>query len=107
MRDGVFHGLEIGYVFKTLTAWGDATDKALAEDMLRRWVNFARDGDPNGGAAGGAKLEPCWPKYRTAEDQHLEFGDRIRVESGLDREQCDLVDRATSRRNRDGAAREP
>ena len=107
VRDGVFHGLEIGYVFKTLTAWGDATDKALAEDMLRRWVNFARDGDPNGGAAGGAKLEPCWPKYRTAEDQHLEFGDRIRVESGLDREQCDLVDRATSRRNRDGAAREP
>ena len=40
VRDGVFHGLEIGYVFNTLTAWGDATDKTLGQDMLRRWVNF-------------------------------------------------------------------
>jgi para-nitrobenzyl esterase len=107
VRDGVFHGLEIGYVFNTLTAWGDTTDKTLGQDMLRRWVNFARDGDPNGAPGGTTQTDPAWPKYRTAEDQHLEFGDHIRVQAGLDREPCDLADRAAARRNRDGAASEP
>ncbi len=107
VRDGVFHGLEIGYVFNTLTAWGEAADKTLGQDMLRRWVSFARDGDPNGAPGGTARTDPAWPKYRTAEDQHLEFSDPIRVQAGLDREPCDLADRAAARRNRDSAAREP
>lgn len=104
VRDGVFHGLEIGYVFNTLTAWGDATDKTLGQDMLRRWVNFARDGNPNGAPGGTTRTDPVWPKYRAAEDEHLEFADPIRVQAGLDREPCDLADRAVARRNRDGVS---
>ena len=61
VRDGVFHGLEIGYVFNTLTAWGDTTDKTLGQDMLRRWVNFARNGDPNGAPAAQRRRIPPGP----------------------------------------------
>jgi para-nitrobenzyl esterase len=55
--------------------------------MLQRWVNFARNGNPDG------SLSPGWPKYKREADQHLEFGDQVRVETGLDREACDFLDR--------------
>ena len=95
--DGVIHGLEIPYVFNTLVSLGDATDKAIARDMLQRWVNFARDGNPSGKAGSTARMNPLWSKYRKDEDQHLEFADRIRVEAGLDREACDLLDQVAAR----------
>lgn len=93
----MIHGLEIPYVFKTLVSLGDATDKAIARDMLQRWVNFARDGNPSGKAGSTARMNPLWSKYRKDEDQHLEFVDRIRVEAGLDREACDLLDQVGAR----------
>ena len=96
-RDGVIHGLEVPYVFNTLVSLGDATDKAIATDMRQRWVNFARDGNPNGKAGSAAPMNPLWPKYRKDEDPHLEFADRIRLDAGLDREACDLLDQAAAR----------
>ncbi len=47
---GAYHGAEIPYVFGTSASWlaGDAVDSALSDTMMRYWVNFARDGDPNG-----------------------------------------------------------
>jgi carboxylesterase type B len=64
---------------------------------IQRWVNFARDGDPNGKAGSAAQMNPFWPKYRKDEDRHLKFADRIRVEEGLDREACDLLDQVAAR----------
>jgi para-nitrobenzyl esterase len=90
---GVIHGLEIPYVFNTLSVLGNATESALAADMLRRWVNFARNGNPNDREASSAGSSPNWPKYDKQADQHLEFGDPIRVETALDREACDFLDR--------------
>jgi para-nitrobenzyl esterase len=94
---GVIHGLEIPFVFNTLPAVSSKTDRDLATDMLRRWVNFARDGDPNGKQDADNQVKPPWPKYRKAEDEHLEFADRVRAESGLDKEACDFLDRFAGR----------
>ncbi|MGF1581247.1 MAG: carboxylesterase/lipase family protein [Gemmataceae bacterium] len=94
LREGVFHGLEIGYVFGSLTRFGDKTDKALSAEMMTRWVNFARSGNPNGQ---NYESKPLWPVYRTRQDKHIEFGDRVRVGEALDRTACDLLDRVVKR----------
>lgn len=99
LREGVFHGLEIGYVFKTLAAYGDETDRLIADDLHQRWVNFAASGDPNKPANAWAKsVDLKWPPYRTNSDEHLEIGDRPTIERGLDREACDLFDEIAARR---------
>lgn len=104
---GVVHGLEVPYVFGTLGDTGaagalaDATDRALSAEMVRRWVAFAFSGDPNGRGrepAGSAILP--WPAYRRAENQHLEFGDSVKVGQHLDLDACDLVDQAAARRRK-------
>jgi len=40
----------------------------------------------------GAALLPPWPAYTVKKDTHLEFGDCVRVGSGLRKAQCDLMD---------------
>jgi para-nitrobenzyl esterase len=96
-REGVYHGLEVPYVFNTLSALVGETDRAIAKDMLQRWVNFARYGDPNGKRDATHQISPLWPKYRKVADEHLEFSDKIRIESGLDKEACDFLDRFAGR----------
>jgi para-nitrobenzyl esterase len=64
------HAVEIPYVFNNLPpprvfpdtsspelASASATERALAERVSSYWVNFARDGDPNG------KGLPRWPAF--------------------------------------------
>jgi para-nitrobenzyl esterase len=84
---GATHGSEIAYVFGNLRPLHGRVDRQLSAAMSAAWVRFARSGDPN-----GADL-PTWPAYTSAGDQHLEFGDQIRVGSGLHKEACDLLDR--------------
>jgi len=85
---GAFHGLEIAYVFGTLEGRTgfDQADRTLARTMLRCWARFAATGDPNGPGL------PEWPAYRTATDQHLEFGVPLRIDSGLHKEACDVFE---------------
>lgn len=84
---GATHGIEIAYVFRHEgRVLGDAKDKALAEKMHRVWIQFARTGNPN------ATGLPEWPRYDAETDQHLEFGDEVRVASGLYKEGCDLFE---------------
>ncbi len=53
---GAFHGMEMPYTFQTLDAvpWSGRRlpytdeDRALSELMSRYWINFIRNGDPNG-----------------------------------------------------------
>lgn len=101
-RSGVFHGLEIIYVFGNAPAGTKEVDRQLSADMRQRWVNFAASGDPNGepGDPVCKAVTPKWPVYRKATDEHLEFGDRVSVGRKLDAEACDLVDRAAERRGR-------
>lgn len=101
-RSGVFHGLEIIYVFGNAPAGTKEADRQLSADMRQRWVNFAASGDPNGkpGDPVCRAVAPEWPGYRRATDEHLEFGNTVRAGRGLDAEACDLMDRAAERRGR-------
>lgn len=114
-RQGVFHGLEIPYVFGTLPNRAAETDWELSRALRHYWTEFARSGDPNGiaretgaessvrGSSEGLSEKqpvasfPVWPRYQLSRDEHLEFGDALRAGSGLDREACDLVDQAAAR----------
>ena len=56
-----FHSTELEYVFGTLDDRRGAVwhpeDRALSEQMVGYWTNFARTGDPNG------KGLPYWPRF--------------------------------------------
>lgn len=101
-RSGVFHGLEIIYVFGNGPAGTKDVDRQLSADMLQRWVNFAATGNPNGkpGDPICRPVKPEWPSYHKATNEHLDFGDTVSVGRNLDAEACDLVDRAAERRGR-------
>ncbi|HEY5657032.1 MAG TPA: carboxylesterase family protein [Myxococcota bacterium] len=85
-----YHGAEIPYVFDTADAWlpGDATDRALTEAVLGYWVNFAKTGDPNGAGL------PHWPAFDPLAEDHQDLGDAIRSAQGIERELCEILDRA-------------
>ena len=59
-------------------------------------VQFAKTGDPN------RKGAPFWPVYDAGSDQHLEFGESVRVGKGLRKTACDLIEKilADQRNNR-------
>lgn len=75
---GAFHAGEIPFVFKTLnTNWQSDVpalpyDYALADKMSAYWVNFAKTGDPNGGAL------PLWETYKPVDRKFMSFqGDAV------------------------------
>jgi para-nitrobenzyl esterase len=70
------HGGEIPFVFGNLDGGNDATDfpwqpydYRLSAAMGAYWVNFARTGDPNGGAL------PPWTPFTAQSPQVMRFGD--------------------------------
>jgi para-nitrobenzyl esterase len=55
---GASHGSELTSVFGTSPLFAsDAAGKAASDQIQRYWTNFARTGDPNGGA------DPAWPAF--------------------------------------------
>ena len=83
-----FHAAEIAYVFGTFPwpfPWED-TDRKLSDAIISYWVNFAATGNPNGNGL------PKWPAYNAAEDQSLEFGDRIAVRGQINKAGLDFFD---------------
>jgi len=71
MRAGAPHGGEIAYVFGTLTAGRGVTpsaeDMAVSRMAHSYWVNFAKNGDPNGPGL------PNWPPHDPKNDLIFEF----------------------------------
>ena len=55
--------------------------------MMRTWVAFARDGDPN--TAGSAP----WPAFEAGDELHFEFGDTVRTGTDGRRTQLDFLER--------------
>jgi len=66
---GAFHSDDIEYVFGTLDSRQEFTarpeDRKLSDLIGTYWTNFARTGDPNGGASATPEL-PKWPTYEAA-----------------------------------------
>ena len=89
---GASHSTETMYTFgnfvRPFATLVTDTDRALSTTMMDAWVQFIRTGDPN--VAG----LPTWPRYTKSSDQHMEFGDEIRVGSGLHSASLDAFDAA-------------
>jgi para-nitrobenzyl esterase len=98
-----FHASEIAYVFGTFIwpfPWED-TDKKLSDAITGYWVNFAANGNPNGGSL------TKWPAYNAKDDQALEFGDQITVRSEVNKAGLDFFDgyyQSLAERKKDGGA---
>ncbi len=115
---GAFHGLELPYVFGNSALTLDVhagVEGELSAAMMRYWVSFARDGDPNGkGGAGDAASAgageplaaggdpaaglPHWPRYDSASGRCLILDAAIRAASAPYRRACDLADRLRAAR---------
>ena len=72
MKYGAGHGSEVGYVFNNLNArWGNPEttpeDVKVAEMMNTYWVNFAKNGNPNGNGL------PKWPVYNQKDGEILDI----------------------------------
>jgi len=68
--EGSDHASEISYVFGNLGGFGGSSgpdDKALSELMNSYWVNFAKNGDPNGPGL------PVWPTFNEKEQKTMIF----------------------------------
>ncbi|MBK6651361.1 MAG: carboxylesterase family protein [Betaproteobacteria bacterium] len=88
---GVYHFAEVQYVFNNLHVqadwgWQDA-DRKLADTMGSYWVNFAKNGDPNGPGL------PAWPIYKGGKGgQVMELGANIVAREEPNRERFELLD---------------
>ncbi|EKE00595.1 MAG: hypothetical protein ACD_21C00320G0002 [uncultured bacterium] len=89
---GVYHSLDVGYVFGNLDkAQGyDDVDLTLSGKMMNYWTNFAKTGNPNG------KGLTYWPGYGYRSDLNLELSDTIRPNKHLLQKECDFMVRLAS-----------
>ena len=86
---GVHHGADLAYVFGNMKPSDGyvAADKTLSEQMMGYWINFARSGNPNGPGL------PLWPQYDASTDRNMEFGNVLRVNTGLYKTECDTIEK--------------
>lgn len=75
-RRGAYHGAEILYVLNNLRAadapWSEE-DRVIADALSSYWVNFARNGNPNGEGL------PEWPAYDPDNERVMNLGNPLRV----------------------------
>jgi para-nitrobenzyl esterase len=88
---GAFHSDDIEYVFGTLDSRQEFTarpeDRKLSDLIGTYWTNFARTGDPNGGANATPEL-PKWPTYEAATEwmvMHLDANSEARPDTQRNR----------------------
>ncbi len=114
---GVFHASELPYVFGTLpdSAYGTTAsflgdfsvdpdtyneqDLRLSKAMHAAWVQFAKNGNPNGPGLAH------WPAFNASKESYLEFGDQIVTKEWLRKKPIDfLADVTAKMRERQSSA---
>jgi para-nitrobenzyl esterase len=93
-KDGPHHGEEVGHVFGTYRelspgqpASFDGGDEKVSAAMMKAWVAFGRNGNPNFAGL------PSWAPYDAAAENYMSFGDTIESGRGWRKEQLDFLDR--------------
>lgn len=82
---GAAHAAEIGFVFGNLEK-PKPDDAALSDEFMTRWVQFAKTGDPN------IDGQTSWQAFTTENDSHLVMDETLKMESGLRKAACDMLD---------------
>lgn len=99
---GTPHGVDVPYVFQTLSRNDpriDASDFELSELMATYWTNFAKHGDPNGEGL------PSWPAFTARDGRLLYLGNTVQLGPVPSLEALKTLDRYFSwRRTPEGAA---
>ncbi|MDA9371565.1 carboxylesterase family protein [Porticoccaceae bacterium] len=85
---GAYHGAELPYVFGTHDDWlpTSPSDITLSEMMMQYWVNFARNGDPN-----GYNL-PIWRSFSHQSSPVVELGDHVGMIEPAEKPICELLE---------------
>ena len=94
IKYGAFHSGEIAYALNTLSRWDrpwTEADRKLAHQMSSYWVNFARQGDPNGPGL------PPWPAYTRGNERAMRLGESVQPGPLPDRPQLDFLDQYNAR----------
>jgi len=93
---GAVHSSEVQYIFGALDKGIEVfcsrkrieaqhVDYQVSAIMQEYWTNFAKTGDPNGGAL------PRWPKFDASKRPYIQFTSTGPIaKQALRREQCDL-----------------
>ena len=87
---GAYHSGELAYVFNNLDIVGlgwDDIDHKLSDTIAEYWVNFARNGNPNGPGL------PEWPTYDSSADVVQILGDEVRSSVHPRKEQLDRMEK--------------
>lgn len=79
-----YHGAEIPYVFDTHDAWlpTTAADRKLTKTMMRYWLNFATNSNPNGSGL------VTWPAFTEASPQLQNLDIVVGTKSAPDHALC-------------------
>src|SRR5262249_8365621 len=81
------HGAEVSYAFNNPAPTWTEVDRALADTMSSYWVNFAKNGNPNGPGL------PTWPAIQPAAPQQVMIlGPKFEVGQMLDPGRVPLFD---------------
>ncbi|MCP4875299.1 MAG: carboxylesterase family protein [Gammaproteobacteria bacterium] len=98
-RLGAWHGSEIRFAFNSLDRGRsrvEERDRTLADVVSSYWINFAKNGDPNGPGL------PRWQMYSSKAGHYIEFGEKVTEKQHLKRESLNIFARieAERRKNR-------
>ena len=89
---GAVHSWELQFVFGTLLKGAsEPADRALSDEVMSYWTNFAKSGDPNGGPL------PNWPKHASMGTAYMDFSSAGPVaREELRKEACTLFEQNLS-----------